>query len=286
MMIETGLSPTALSAAGLVFGMLVGSFLNVVILRLPQQLNNQWQQDSRDFLGLEPVSAESISLAKPSSRCSDCHTAIRPQHNIPLLSFLFLRGRCNSCAKPISIQYPLIELTAGLIAAFFVYQHGLSEVTFYSLVLSYSLLVLTGIDFHEQLLPDQITLPLLWVGLLANLNASFVPLREAVLGAIAGYLSLWIVFWAFKMITGKEGMGYGDFKLLGALGAWLGWQMLPLVIFLSTTLGATVGIAGIIFAGRNRETAIAFGPFLALAGWIAFVWGDKILVAYLGIFNL
>ena len=147
-------------------------------------------------------------------------------------------------------------------------------------------MVLTGIDLHEKLLPDQITLPLLWLGLFANLSGTFVPLGEAVIGAIAGYLSLWVVFWAFKLITGKEGMGYGDFKLLGALGAWMGWQMLPMVILLSTAVGAVVGIAGIIFAGRGRETQIAFGPFLAMAGWIAFVWGDKILSGYLAIFNL
>lgn len=286
MMIETGLSPAVLSAAGLVFGMLMGSFLNVVILRLPQQLNDGWQRDSREFLGLDPVATEPVNLVKPASRCPNCRTAIRPQHNVPLLSFLFLRGRCNACAAPISIQYPLVELVAGLIAAFFVYQHGLSGITFYSLVLAYSLLVLTGIDLYERLLPDQITLPLLWFGLFANLGATFAPLNDAVLGAIAGYLSLWIVFWAFKMITGKEGMGYGDFKLLGALGAWLGWQMLPMVILISSVMGVAVGIVGMLFAGQKRGTTIAFGPFLAVAGWIAFVWGDKILTRYMAMFNL
>ena len=286
MMIETGLSPMVLAAVGLIFGLLIGSFLNVVILRLPQQLNDGWQRDSRDFLGLEPVSIEPVTLAKPASRCPSCGVAIKPQHNIPVLSYLFLRGRCRACAAPISIQYPLVELLSGLIAAFFVYQYGLGAITFYSLILSYSLLVLTGIDLHEKLLPDQITLPLLWIGLFANLSGTFVPLTEAVIGAIAGYLSLWLVFWAFKMITGKEGMGYGDFKLLAALGAWMGWQMLPMVILLSTAVGAVLGIAGIMFAGRGRETTIAFGPFLAMAGWIAFVWGDKILSGYLAIFNL
>ena len=223
----------------------------------------------------------------PSSTvCPGCGVPIKARYNVPVLSYLFLRGRCKACAAPISIQYPLVELLSGLIGAFFVYQYGLSAITFYSLALSYSLLVLTGIDLHEKLLPDQITLPLLWLGLFANLSGTFVPLGEAVIGAIAGYLSLWMVFWAFKLITGKEGMGYGDFKLLGALGAWMGWQMLPMVILLSTAVGAVVGIAGIIFAGRGRETQIAFGPFLAMAGWIAFVWGDKILSGYLAIFNL
>jgi leader peptidase (prepilin peptidase)/N-methyltransferase len=286
MIFETGLSPAALAAVGLIFGLLIGSFLNVVILRLPQQLNDGWLRDSRDFLGLEPISTEPVTLSKPASRCPNCGVSIKPQHNIPVLSYLFLRGRCGACTAPISIQYPLVELMSGLIAAFFVFQYGLSAITFFSLILSYSLLVLTGIDLHEKLLPDQITLPLLWIGLFANLSGTFVPLSEAVIGAIAGYLSLWLVFWAFKMITGKEGMGYGDFKLLAALGAWMGWQMLPMVILLSTAVGAVVGVAGIIFAGRKREATIAFGPFLAMAGWIAFVWGDKILSGYLAIFNL
>ena len=286
MIIETGLSPTALAGFGLIFGLLIGSFLNVVILRFPQQLKDGWQRDSRDFLGLEPQPTEPVTLSKPRSRCPGCGVPIKARYNIPVLSYLFLRGRCKACAAPISIQYPLVELLSGLIGAFFVYQYGLSAITFYSLALSYSLLVLTGIDLHEKLLPDQITLPLLWLGLFANLSGTFVPLGEAVIGAIAGYLSLWMVFWAFKLITGKEGMGYGDFKLLGALGAWMGWQMLPMVILLSTAVGAVVGIAGIIFAGRGRETQIAFGPFLAMAGWIAFVWGDKILSGYLAISNL
>ena len=176
-------------------------------------------------------------------------------------------------------------MLAGLLAAYFVYQYGLSSQSFYALVFSYSLLVLTGIDIHEKLLPDQITLPLLWLALFANLNGQFVSLHDAVIGAIAGYLSLWTVFWAFKLITGKEGMGYGDFKLLAALGAWMGWQMLPMIILLSTAVGALVGIAGILLAGRNKEMPIAFGPFLAAAGWIAFVWGDEILSGYLRLFN-
>ena len=257
----------------------------MVILRLPVQLKGDWRRDSRDFLGLEPEPEQPVTIAKPASRCPVCHTAIKPQHNIPLFSYVFLKGRCKSCAEPISIQYPLVELLAGLLAAYFVYQYGLSSQSFYALVFSYSLLVLTGIDIHEKLLPDQITLPLLWLGLFANLNGQFVSLHDAVIGAIAGYLSLWTVFWAFKLITGKEGMGYGDFKLLAALGAWMGWQMLPMIILLSTAVGALVGIAGILLAGRNKEMPIAFGPFLAAAGWIAFVWGDEILSGYLRLFN-
>ena len=285
MMIELGISPAATAAIGGLFGLLLGSFLNVVILRPPIQLKSDWRRDSRDFLELEPEIEEPVTIAKPASRCPGCKTPIKAHHNIPLLSYLFLRGRCKTCAEPISFQYPLVELLAGLLAAYFVYQYGLSSTALYGLIFSYSLLVLTGIDLHEKLLPDQITLPLIWLGLFANLNGTFVSLNEAVIGAIAGYLSLWTVFWAFKLITGKEGMGYGDFKLLAALGAWMGWQMLPMIILLSTATGAIVGIAGIIFVGRNKEMPMAFGPFLAAAGWMAFVWGEEILSGYLGLFN-
>jgi leader peptidase (prepilin peptidase)/N-methyltransferase len=285
-MIETDLSAAALATMGAVFGLLIGSFLNVVILRVPLQLNAEWRRDARDFLGLKAAASAPLTLARPNSRCPNCKVPIRPRHNIPLISYIFLRGRCHSCAAPIALQYPLVEFLSGLIAAFFVYHLGLSALTVYSLIFSYMLLVLTGIDLHEKLLPDQITLPLLWIGLFANLSGTFVPLTEAVVGAIAGYLSLWTVFWAFKGVTGKEGMGYGDFKLLAALGAWLGWQMLPMIILLSTAAGAIVGMIGIIFSGRTRETTIAFGPFLAFAGWIALVWGDKILAAYAALFNL
>ena len=285
MMIELGISPAATAAIGCLFGLLLGSFLNVVILRLPMQLKSDWRRDSRDFLELEPEIEEPVTIAKPASRCPGCKTPIKAHHNIPLLSYLFLRGRCKTCAEPISYQYTLVELLAGLLAAYFVYQYGLSSTALYGLIFSYSLLVLTGIDLHEKLLPDQITLPLIWLGLFANLNGTFVSLNEAVIGAIAGYLSLWTVFWAFKLITGKEGMGYGDFKLLAALGAWMGWQMLPMIILLSTATGAIVGIAGIIFVGRNKEMPMAFGPFLAAAGWMAFVWGEEILSGYLGLFN-
>ena len=276
----------SLAAMGSVFGLLIGSFLNVVILRVPLQLKAGWRRDSRNFLGLEAEPSLPLTLSRPNSRCPNCEVPIKPRHNIPLISYIFLRGRCNACAEPISPRYPFVELLSALLAAFFVYHFGLSVVTVYGLILSYALVVLTGIDLQEKLLPDQITLPLLWIGLLANLSGTFVPLIDAVVGAIAGYLSLWIVFWIFKLLTGKEGMGYGDFKLLAALGAWLGWQMLPMVILLSTAAGAAIGIAGIIFAGRSRENTIAFGPFMAVAGWIAFVWGDNILSAYLALFSL
>ena len=287
MELDLGLSQNMLVAIGGIFGLLLGSFLNVVILRLPTKMHREWRRDARSYLGLESEpQTQALTLSKPASRCPSCGTPIKPQHNIPLISYLFLKGRCNACGAPISIQYPLIELLAGILAGFFIYQYGLSINSLYCIIFSYSLLVLAVIDLHEKLLPDEITLPLLWLGLFANINNHFVTLNSAVLGAIAGYLCLWLVFWAFKLITGKEGMGYGDFKLLAALGAWMGWQMLPMVIFLSTAVSALVGIGMIALAGRNKDIPIAFGPYLATAGWIAYVWGDTILKNYLVLFDL
>ncbi|MDP6198920.1 MAG: A24 family peptidase [Porticoccaceae bacterium] len=287
MELDLGLSQNMLAAIGGIFGLLLGSFLNVVILRLPTKMHREWRRDAQSYLGLESEpQTQVLNLSKPASHCPSCGTPIKPQHNIPLISYLFLKGRCNACGAPISIQYPLIELLAGILAGFFIYQYGLSINSLYCIIFSYSLLVLAVIDLHEKLLPDEITLPLLWLGLFANINNHFVTLNSAVLGAIAGYLCLWLVFWAFKLITGKEGMGYGDFKLLAALGAWMGWQMLPMVIFLSTAVSALVGIGMIALAGRNKDIPIAFGPYLATAGWIAYVWGDTILKNYLVLFDL
>ena len=287
MELDLGLSQNMLVAIGGIFGLLLGSFVNVVILRLPTKMHREWRRDAQSYLGLESEpQTQVLTLSKPASHCPSCGTPIKPQHNIPLISYLFLKGRCNACGASISIQYPLVELLAGILAGFFVYQYGLSINSLYCIIFSYSLLTLAVIDLHEKLLPDEITLPLLWLGLFANLNDHFVTLNSAVLGAIAGYLCLWLVFWAFKLITGKEGMGYGDFKLLAALGAWMGWQMLPMVIFLSTAVSALVGIGMIALAGRNKDIPIAFGPYLATAGWIAFVWGDTILKNYLVLFNL
>ncbi|MBT5105948.1 MAG: A24 family peptidase [Porticoccaceae bacterium] len=299
MLLETGLSATAslsataLAIAAFPFGLIIGSFLNVVILRFPEQLKNSWRRESEDFLGLTNALAEEsaepeevLSLSAPASRCPSCGVPIKPWHNIPLVSYVLLRGKCKACSTPISIQYPLVELVSALATAFIVFQFGLSLMAAYCLMFTWVLIALTGIDFREQLLPDQITLPLLWLGLFANLNGTFVPLNEAVVGALAGYLSLWSVFWLFKLITGKEGMGYGDFKLLAALGAWMGWQMLPLIIILSTFVGALVGVAGLLMNTRERQVPMAFGPFLAMAGWIALIWGDKILGSYLSVFGL
>jgi leader peptidase (prepilin peptidase)/N-methyltransferase len=285
MLLETGLSPFALALAALPFGLIIGSFLNVVILRFPEQLKNNWRRESEEFLGLPSKPTEEISLSMPASRCPSCGVPIKPWHNIPVISYVFLRGKCTACSTPISIQYPLVELLCGLAMAFIVYQFGMSITTAYCLLFTWILIALTGIDYHEQLLPDQITLPLLWVGLFANLSGTFVPINEAVVGALAGYLSLWSVFWMFKLVTGKEGMGYGDFKLLAALGAWMGWQMLPLIIVLSTFVGAVVGIAGVLTKSKDRQAPIAFGPFMAMAGWIALIWGDKILESYLRLFG-
>ncbi|EAS47288.1 type 4 prepilin-like proteins leader peptide processing enzyme [marine gamma proteobacterium HTCC2207] len=299
MLLETGLSATAslsataLAIAAFPFGLIIGSFLNVVILRFPEQLKNSWRRESEDFLGLTNALAEEsaepeevLSLSAPASRCPSCGVPIKPWHNIPLVSYVLLRGKCKACSTPISIQYPLVELVSALATAFIVFQFGQSLMAAYCLMFTWVLIALTGIDFREQLLPDQITLPLLWLGLFANLNGTFVPLNEAVVGALAGYLSLWSVFWLFKLITGKEGMGYGDFKLLAALGAWMGWQMLPLIIILSTFVGALVGVAGLLMNTRERQVPMAFGPFLAMAGWIALIWGDKILGSYLSVFGL
>ena len=285
MFLDTGLSLSALAMAAFPYGLIIGSFLNVVILRFPEQLKNSWRRESEDFLGLPSEPIETISLAKPASRCPSCGVPIKPWHNIPVISYVFLRGKCTSCSTPISIQYPLVELLCGLATAFIVYQFGLSIMSAYCLLFTWVLIALTGIDYHDQLLPDQITLPLLWLGLFANLSGTFVPLNEAVIGALAGYLSLWSVFWIFKLVTGKEGMGYGDFKLLAALGAWMGWQMLPLIIILSTFVGAVVGIIGVMAKSKDKQVPIAFGPFLAMAGWIALIWGDKILESYLSVFG-
>jgi len=285
MFLETGLSATALAIAAFPFGLIIGSFLNVVILRLPEQLKNSWRHESRDFLGLPEEPTEPLSLATPASRCPGCGAAIKPWHNIPVISYVFLGGKCHTCSQSISIQYPLVEIAAGLASGFIVYQFGLSLMAAYCLLFSWVLIALTGIDYREQLLPDQITLPLLWLGLFANLGGTFVPLNDAVIGALAGYLSLWTVFWLFKLITGKEGMGYGDFKLLAALGAWMGWQMLPLIIILSTFVGALVGIVGLLLRTRDKQVPMAFGPFLAMAGWIALIWGDTIVGGYLSVFG-
>ncbi len=274
---------SGLAALAGLLGLCVGSFLNVVIHRLPRMMERDWQAQCAELRG-EPAPAEGerLTLATPRSRCPHCGHRITALENIPVLSYLFLRGRCSRCGAAISLRYPLIELATALLSAFSVVHFGAGWPGLASLALIWSLIALAWIDFDTQLLPDAITLPLLWLGLAVNIFGTYVDLKSAVVGAMAGYLSLWSVYWLFKLATGKEGMGYGDFKLLGALGAWLGWQMLPAVILLSSLVGAVVGIALILVAGRGRSVPIPFGPYLAAAGVIALYWGPAITGAYLG----
>jgi leader peptidase (prepilin peptidase)/N-methyltransferase len=271
------------------FGLVLGSFLNVVILRLPQQLKAQWKNESEVFLGVAQEVKNEVqpinTLLWPPSHCTNCGQRIKPWQNIPVISYLLLKGRCNTCSHPISFQYPFVELFTGFLLAVTAAYSGDAINAIYAILFTLCLITLAGIDVNEKLLPDQITLPLLWIGLFANINGTFAPLPDAVTGAIAGYLSLWILYWVFKLVTGKEGMGYGDFKLLAALGAWLGWQMLPLIILISSTVGAVIGIAAILLGGQDRDLQIPFGPFLAGAGWIALLWGDNIINWYFSGFN-
>jgi leader peptidase (prepilin peptidase)/N-methyltransferase len=271
------------------FGLVLGSFLNVVILRLPQQLKAQWKNESEVFLGIAQEDKNKVqpinTLLWPPSHCTNCGQRIKPWQNIPVISYLLLKGRCNTCSHPISFQYPFVELFTGFLLAVTAAYSGDAINAIYAILFTLCLITLAGIDVNEKLLPDQITLPLLWIGLFANINGTFAPLPDAVTGAIAGYLSLWILYWVFKLVTGKEGMGYGDFKLLAALGAWLGWQMLPLIILISSAVGAVIGIAAILLGGQDRDLQIPFGPFLAGAGWIALLWGDNIINWYFSGFN-
>lgn len=268
--------------AGL-FGLMIGSFLNVVIHRMPIIMERDWAAQCAELRGETPPVFEALSLARPRSRCPKCGHSITAMENIPIISWLLLRGRCKGCAAPISIRYPLIEATTGLLFAFVAWHFGFTAAGLGALIFVGALVALTGIDFDTQLLPDDITLPLLWLGLALNAFSVYTDLKSAVIGAMAGYLSLWGVYWSFKLFTGKEGMGYGDFKLLAALGAWLGWQMLPLAILLSSFVGAVVGIALMVFARQGRNVPIPFGPYLAAAGAISLVWGKPLTHAYLGI---
>ena len=270
-------------------GLLVGSFLNVVVYRLPIMLQNGWRQECLAFLEQEdsqPTSSEVFNLSQPRSRCPFCGHQISALENIPVVSYLFLRGQCNNCKKNISIRYPLVELITAILSIFIAIQFGLSIQTGVALLFTWSLICLTLIDFDTQLLPDSITLPLLWFALFASLFGVFVTPQTALIGAIAGYLSLWAVFWVFKLVTGKEGMGYGDFKLLAAIGALLGWTMLPLVIMLSAFVGAAIGLTLILIKGRDKNIPIPFGPYLSIAAFIALIWGEKINNTYLQIMGL
>ncbi len=277
--------PLVFITFSVIFGLMVGSFLNVVIHRLPKMMEREWHANCLELQGkeaAEEVKAQTkYTIVTPRSACPKCGHNITALENIPVISYLMLGGKCKGCKTGISLRYPLIEALTGALIGLVAYHYGYSYSALFAFIFVFALVALTFIDFDTQLLPDDITLPLLWLGLLFNLNAGFTDLKSAVIGAILGYLILWSVYWAFKLVTGKEGMGYGDFKLLGAIGAWFGWQMLPAVILLSSVVGAVIGIGLIVFKGKGGGTAIPFGPFLALGGIAALFFGQQLMQFYL-----
>jgi leader peptidase (prepilin peptidase)/N-methyltransferase len=297
-------SPGLFSGSVFLLGLVVGSFLNVVIYRLPIMLEREWRSQAADLL--QPVAiddtattvvplqaTERFDLGAPRSACPICKAPIKARHNIPVISWLLLRGRCAACSAKISVRYPLVELATGVLSAWVAWHFGFGISAACALLVTWALIALTGIDIDHQLLPDGITLPLMWAGLLAAvvigpLAGSALPVapRDSIIGAAAAYMSLWLVFHAFRLITGKEGMGYGDFKLYAALGAWLGWKLLPLVILLSAATGAVLGILMIVLRGRDRSAPMPFGPYLAAAGWLAMLYGDSWVSSYLHVSGL
>lgn len=279
-------SSSLVTAFAAVIGLLVGSFLNVVIYRLPIMMQRGWRKDCLDYLQLSPSitdagEEEAFNLVLPLSRCPHCNTPIKPYQNIPVISYVFLKGRCATCSSRISLRYPIIEAFTALTSAIVAWHFGYTPQTVFALLLTWSLIALSFIDIDHQLLPDSISLPVLWLGLFLSLFGLFTDTRSSIIGAIAGYLALWMVYQSFKLATGKEGMGYGDFKLLALFGAWLGWQYLPVIVLLSSLVGTIVGIIMIIAVKRDRNTPIPFGPYLAAAGWIALIWGHDINQLYL-----
>jgi leader peptidase (prepilin peptidase)/N-methyltransferase len=293
-------SPLLFSGAVFVLGLIVGSFLNVVIYRLPLMLEREWHAQAAELVrstdgssAAAAVPQERLTLSTPGSACPVCKTPIKVWQNIPIISWLMLRGQCASCQAKISLRYPIVELVTGLMSGWVAWHFGYGATAACALPITWALIALTGIDVDHQLLPDSVTLPLLWAGLLAAVMVGPIPgsplpvsVRDAVIGAAAGYASLWLVFQAFRLITGKEGMGYGDFKLFAALGAWLGWKILPLVILLSAASGAVIGILMIVARGRDRAAPMPFGPYLAAAGWLALMYGDSLIDGYLRISGL
>ena len=272
------------TAAALLLGLLIGSFLNVVVYRLPVMMRCEWQAQAKEILLLPAdTSTSAFNLLLPNSQCPHCSNEIKPWENIPVISYLLLRGKCSSCKAPISMRYPLVELACGLLSAFIAWHFGFTWQAGAMLLLTWGLLAMSLIDVDHQLLPDSLVLPLLWLGLIANSFGLFTNLEDALWGAIAGYLSLWSVYWLFKLVTGKEGMGYGDFKLLAMLGAWGGWQVLPLTILLSSLVGAVLGLIMLRLRNAETSTPIPFCPYLAIAGWIALLWGEQITSSYLQI---
>jgi leader peptidase (prepilin peptidase)/N-methyltransferase len=274
------LDPVAAAIVAAVVGLLVGSFLNVVIHRLPRMMDRGWQEQCAELRGETPAPEERYDLVLPRSACPACGHGITLVENIPVASWLALRGKCSACGAAISPRYPVVEILGGVVAAGAIWKFGPNWQGLAACGFLWTLLALTFIDFDTQLLPDDLTLPLLWGGLLANLFGLFVPLAEAVVGAMAGYLTLWSIYWLFKLIRGKEGMGHGDFKLLAALGAWLGWKVLPLVVLGSSVVGAFIGISLVVLKGRDHNVPLAFGPYLAIAGMIALFWGQPLVKAY------
>ncbi len=277
-------TPWLLITAAVLFGLVVGSFLNVVIHRLPRMLEQGWRAECAELNGNPVPAAETYNLVLPRSRCPHCEHAIRAVENVPVLSYVALRGRCSACKAAISLRYPAVEALAGALAGYVAWRFGASAAAVGAMLFAWAMIALAFIDLDTFYLPDNLTLPLLWTGLIFNIGATFTDLTSAVIGAAGGYLVLWAVFWAYKLATGKEGMGYGDFKLLAAIGAWLGWKMLPLVILLSSFVGAVIGIGLIVLARRGRNVPIPFGPYLALAGLIALFYGEQLNRHYLALF--
>ncbi len=281
-------SPILLTIIITLFGLLVGSFLNVVIYRLPIIMQRGWKTECMEYLKLNnpEEDAEPFNLTLPLSRCPSCNTAIKPYQNIPIISYLFLKGKCAKCKTSISPRYPLIEGFTSILSAIVAWHFGYSIELLFALLLTWSLIALSFIDIDHQLLPDSINFPLLWLGLFLSLFSLFTDAHSSIIGAIAGYLSLWTVYQVFKLATGKEGMGFGDFKLLAVFGAWLGWHYLPLIILLSSLVGAVIGISMIVFVKKDKNIPIPFGPYLAAAGWLALLWGDQMNTLYLNFAGL
>ena len=273
--------PALFITAVVVLSLMVGSFLNVVIHRLPKMLEREWRGELAELNGQQPASQPHYNLVVPRSQCPACGRQISAFENIPLISYLALGGKCSACKARISPRYPVVEALTGALSGYIAWRYGMSWQTSAALLFAWAMIALAFIDLDTFYLPDGITLPLIWAGLLVNMGGVFVDLQSAVIGAVAGYLALWIVFWAFKFATGKEGMGYGDFKLLAAIGAWLGWKILPVVILLSSFVGAVVGISLIVFARHGRHVPIPFGPYLVLGGLTALFWGEALIKYYL-----
>ena len=286
-------APTVFIAAAFAFALIIGSFLNVIIYRLPLMMQRDWREQC-DELSKEPapdLPEGKFNIVVPSSRCPSCGANIKAWQNIPVLSYLLLGAQCSNCQKSISVRYPLVETLTAILAAICAWHFGFGWEALMAIGLSCTLVAISLIDVDHQIIPDSIVIPLMWVGLamslfspLAGADTLFIPPQDAIVGALAGYLSLWSVYQLFKLVTGKEGMGYGDFKLLAALGAWLGWQALPTIILMSAVVGAVIGIVLIVFRGRDRQIPIPFGPYLAAAGWIAMLWGETIKNTYLDMF--